>query len=103
LSEFNDRLNAQRLFLSAVNSVGWPVEPLYSLAIGAIERWVSVNELSMADELVQLVKLAGRALSFLANHSQQQITEDYEHRQKTFAELTHRADLAVKKIIEGKS
>lgn len=75
--EFNNRIAAQRSLLRVINSNAWPVEDLFGLSSKAIERWVSVNSIDPKSKLVNLVTEASSKLFFLANKSQEQITDDY--------------------------
>lgn len=76
MSEFNNRIGAQRDVLSIVNSYYWR-EELFGLAGKTIERWIMANQLDSSADLVVLVREAGAKLFFLANKSQEQITSDY--------------------------
>jgi hypothetical protein len=76
LSEFNNRIAAQREALRAVNNRAWS-EELFGLSNGAIGRWISANRIPENDPLVELIRLAAQKLFFLSNKSQEQITEDY--------------------------
>lgn len=76
MTEFNNRIAAQRDILEVVNSQLWR-EELFGLSNGAIERWVSKNNLEKTSRLVELVRLAATKLFFLSNKSQEQITEEY--------------------------
>lgn len=77
MSEFNNRIAAQRDILLGVNCGDWQ-EELYGLSSGAIDRWVITNRLEPASDLVALVRRAADKLFFLSNKSQEQITEDYK-------------------------
>ncbi|RJG22523.1 hypothetical protein [Massilia cavernae] len=76
MSEFNNRISAQRKILYMVNSRAWQ-EELFSLASKAIDRWLIKNQLDSTCRLAVLVREAGAKLFFLANKSQEQVTEDY--------------------------
>ena len=78
MDEFNNRIAAQRQILEVVNRRRIRKEELFSLSIRAIERWISVNRLDPESRLVKLLKAASAKLFFLANRSQEQITEDYK-------------------------
>ena len=75
--EFNDRIAAQRAILRVVNSRPWRCEQLFGLSSKAIDRWVSINRIEPSTQLVKLVKDTSAKLSFLANKSQEQISDDY--------------------------
>jgi hypothetical protein len=72
MSEFINRITAQRDILNILNQSSWQ-EELFGLSSGAIDRWVTVNRLSISSEVVILVKLAAEKLFFLANKSQEQV------------------------------
>jgi len=76
MSEFGDRMRAQRRLLRAVNANAWQ-EELFGLSSQAIDRWADRSGLNPESELVSLLRAASNRLSFLANRSQMQITEDY--------------------------
>lgn len=76
MSEFNNRIAAQRDVLAAVNGQPWR-EELLGLSHGAIERWVRGNQLAENSPLVELIRASAARLFFLANKSQEQVTEEY--------------------------
>ncbi len=78
MSEFNNRVAAQRDILRVVNGRIWR-EELFGLASGAIDRWRNANQLDEGSELLILIRRAADKLFFLANKSQEQITEEYRH------------------------
>lgn len=78
MSEFNNRIIAQRNALKIINGSGLFSEPLLSLTEKAIDRWSGNNGVGNCDSAVLLLKLMSGTLFFLANKSQEQITEDYE-------------------------
>jgi hypothetical protein len=75
--EFNNRIAAQREILRVVNQRPWRAEQLFGLSSKAINRWVAVNQIDQDSRLVSLVKEASEKLFFLANKSQEQISEEY--------------------------
>ena len=77
MNEFNSRITAQRTILKVVNRNHWPKEDLLSLSQKNIDRWVFLNQLDFDSRLVELIKLASEKLFFLANKSQEQISEEY--------------------------
>jgi hypothetical protein len=77
MNEFNNRIEAQRKLLQLVNQGGWKSEELFGLSAKAIERWVVVNRLDPNAKLVQLVRVAAAKMFFLANKSQEQVSEEY--------------------------
>jgi hypothetical protein len=78
MSEFSNRIEAQRHVLQLVNRNKWEKEELFGLSSKAIERWISVNLVDPESRLVQLVKDSAAKLFFLANKSQEQITDEYK-------------------------
>ena len=69
MSEFNNRISAQREILIVVNTGGWR-EELFGLSSGAIDRWININKLEAESALVELIRQAANKLFFLANKSQ---------------------------------
>ena len=78
MSEFNNRINAQRDALKIVNGSGLFIESLLSLTEKAIDRWSKNNKLDAHDPIIALLKSMSGTLFFLANKSQEQVTEDYK-------------------------
>lgn len=87
MSEFNNRMSAQRAILYSVNCVNW-TEELFGLSSGAIDRWTNVNKIESHEKLVELIRNVAEKLFFLSNKSQEQITEDYKGLSTEVAELT---------------
>lgn len=77
MSEFSNRIEAQRQILRIVNRRSWGGEQLFSLSSKAISRWVDINRLDASAQMVCLVTAAAEKLFFLANKSQEQVSEDY--------------------------
>ncbi|MGB8541024.1 MAG: hypothetical protein WCD49_05225 [Candidatus Acidiferrales bacterium] len=78
MSEFNSRIEAQRQILQLVNRKKWEKEELFGLSNHAIDRWISVNRIDPESRLVGLVRSASSKLFFLANKSQEQVSEEYK-------------------------
>lgn len=78
MSEFNNRINAQRDALKIVNGSGLFVESLLSLTEKAIDRWSINNKVDGQDSIIILLKAMSGTLFFLANKSQEQVAEDYK-------------------------
>jgi hypothetical protein len=76
MSEFNNRIGAQRDILLVINNRDQN-EELFGLSAGAIDRWAAANSLRADSHLVQLVRQAATKLFFLSNKSQEQITQEY--------------------------
>lgn len=82
MSEFNNRIIAQRDALKIVNGSELFVEPLLSLTDKAIDRWSRNNKVDAQDSIIILLKSMSGTLFFLANKSQEQVTEDYRELSK---------------------
>ena len=78
MSEFSSRIEVQRKVLRTVNSLESNNESLFGLSEKAILRWVNTNGLDSGSDLVNLIKDISSKLFFLANKSQEQVTEDYK-------------------------
>jgi hypothetical protein len=77
MSEFNNRISAQRSVLKLINGSGLYVEPLLGLAEKAIDRWYRNNGIDNNDLIVIMLKSISGTLFFLANKSQEQVTDEY--------------------------
>ena len=86
MTEFNNRIAAQRDILLAVNSARWR-EELYGMSSGALDRWVRANNVDRQSRMMRLLEDAASKLFFLANKSQEQITEEYRMRSSEVSEL----------------
>ncbi|OQR35346.1 hypothetical protein BWR15_15555 [Pseudomonas sp. T] len=88
MSDFNNRVDAQRNILRVVNKHHWCAEELSGLSSKAIDRWILANQIDTTSRLAELIRLAGRSLFFLANKSQEQITDEYGHHSQKVVGLT---------------
>lgn len=75
--EFNNRISAQRNILRVINRKSWPMEALFGLSSKAIDRWVAVNRIDSNSAIVNMIKDVSAKLFFLANKSQDQVSEQY--------------------------
>lgn len=87
--EFNNRIDAQRVILNLVNRGIWK-EELYGLSSGAIDRWVRVNGIDPDADLARAICESADKLFFLANKSQEQVTDEYRLLSIEVLELTQR-------------
>lgn len=94
--EFNNRIDAQRVILRLVNRKVWK-EELYGLSSGAIDRWVGANGIDPNSDLPREVCESAEKLFFLANKSQEQVTDEYRLLSREVFELTQR----IAKIVES--
>jgi hypothetical protein len=78
MNEFNSRIAAQRNVLQLVNRKNWGKEELFGLSRQAIDRWTAVNRIDPESQLVKLIETASAKLFFLANKSQEQVSEEYK-------------------------
>ena len=95
MNEFNNRIAAQRQILQLVNRKKWEKEELLGLSSKAIERWISVNRVDPESRLVELVKTASAKLFFLANKSQEQISEEYKMISREIADISRTIELEI--------
>lgn len=77
MSEFSNRISAQRSILKLINGSGLYTEPLLGLAEKAIDRWYRNNGVDAHDLIVIMLKSMSGTLFFLANKSQEQVTNEY--------------------------
>jgi hypothetical protein len=87
--EFNNRIDAQRIILNLINRGHWK-EELYGLSSGAIDRWVRANGIDPTADLPRAVYESADKLFFLANKSQEQVTDEYRLLSVEVLELTQR-------------
>ena len=78
MSEFNNRIAAQRKILHVVNGGDSFTEELFGFPRKAIDRWILVNHIDSESRLVNLINEASAKLFFLANKSQEQVSEEYK-------------------------
>ena len=80
-------MGAQRKLLQVVNARPWQ-EDLFGLSSQAIKRWMDTNSVSPSSEVVAVLRAASERLSFLANRSQMQVSEDYRRAARDVQALT---------------
>jgi hypothetical protein len=97
MREFNNRIDAQREILSLVNGHGWK-EELYGLSSGAIDRWSRVNGVDPSSALSRAIYESAGKLFFLANKSQEQVTDEYRLLSAEVYDLTKRIACIVNKV-----
>jgi len=95
MNEFNNRIAAQRQILQIVNRKRWKKEELLGLSNKAIERWISVNHMNPESRLVELIITASAKLFFLANKSQEQISEEYKMISREIADISRTIELEI--------
>ena len=77
MDEFNNRMDAQRSVLEVINRQLDNKEELCGLSKKAIERWIVANQLNSKSEICKILYTISAKLFFLANKSQEQISEEY--------------------------
>ena len=77
MDEFNNRMDAQRNVLKVINRQVDKKEELCGLSKKAIERWIVANQINSQSEVCQILYSISEKLFFLANKSQEQISEEY--------------------------
>jgi hypothetical protein len=99
MNEFNNRVAVQRKVLQLVNRRNWGKEELFGLSSQAIDRWTTVNRIDPDALLVKLIKAASAKLFFLANKSQEQISEEYKIVSSEIASIAESIELETNKTI----
>ncbi len=100
MDEFLNRITAQRRVINIINKHEQFIFPLVGLSAKSIERWKKENLLSDNSQLLQLVYLIASKLFFLANKSQEQITNEYRLLSKTVNELIIYLESDFSKLID---
>lgn len=88
MSEFIDRIEAQRRILRLVNGACNLQEELFGLSSGALDRWARVNGLDETAPLLDLLRQAASKLFLLSNKSQEQVTDEYHNLSDDVIHLT---------------
>lgn len=102
MTEFGDRIRAQREVLRAVNSAIW-TESLFGLSNQALRRWTDRNAIPPAAELVKYLRVASERLGFLANRSQMQVSDEYRQAWQDVEIATNHIEDAVRSFHAVKS
>jgi hypothetical protein len=71
-----------------VNGCGYAHEPLFGLSSAALSRWIGANGIEPTSRIILLLQEVARELSFLANHSQDAIADEYRVHAQALAKLT---------------
>ncbi len=77
MKEFNSRIELQREVIKIINNSSKFQKPIAGISKNAIDRWGIDNNLSLNAEIIKLLYIISDKLFFLANKSQEQITESY--------------------------
>lgn len=95
MNEFNNRIAAQRQILQIVNRKQWEKEELLGLSRKAIERWISVNRIDPESRLNVLLLDSSLKLFFLANKSQEQISDEYKIISREIMDISREIELEI--------
>lgn len=87
MDEFLNRITAQREVIKIINKQNKKGFPLVGLSAKSLERWQIENSILNESELMINLYLISSKLFFLANKSQEQITNEYRLLSKTVKEL----------------
>jgi hypothetical protein len=71
-------MEAQRSVLEVVNKNRIQREELCGLSKKAIERWIHANQIDPTDKMLRILMNISDKLFFLANKSQEQVSEEYK-------------------------
>lgn len=96
LPEFVSRMRAQRSAVKLINSSSVWSEPIFGLSNDSIERFLRNNGGSVSRDLAFAIKETASSLSFLANHSQDQITDAYHSKLEQFNQSFERLKVELK-------
>lgn len=100
MDDFLNRITAQRQVIRIVNQkADYPIH-LTGLSSKALERWKYKNAIPDDSDLLKVIYLIASKLFFLANKSQEQITNDYKLLSKTVQDLISHLDSNIKKYAE---
>lgn len=88
MDEFLNRITAQREVINIINKHNNNNSfPLVGLSSKSLERWKVENSIATDSEIMIHLYLISSKLFFLANKSQEQITNEYKLLSKTVSEL----------------
>lgn len=99
MEEFSNRIDAQRHILQIVNMAMQNKEQLLGLSNKAISRWCTKNEVNTDSDLVVEITKASEKLFFLANKSQEQITNEYKEISSEISNITINISHLVRKKV----
>lgn len=88
MKEFNNRIELQREVIKIVNNSTFENQ-ITGISKKAIERWVMDNNVPVNSKSIKLLYLISSKLFFLANKSQEQITENYRKIKSNISEIVN--------------
>lgn len=102
MNEFNNRIAVQRNVLRLVNSKHWGKEELCGLSKKAIERWISLNRIDPTSHLLSLIRIVSEKLFFLANKSQDQVSEEYNLMSQEIIKITKMIEIELVQYFQNR-
>lgn len=99
MTEFSNRIDAQRSVLKIVNDSVKTNEQLFSLSSKAIQRWGNINKINPNSELISLIIKISDKLFFLANKSQEQISTEYKNISKEISVITQEIRISLQDYV----
>lgn len=96
MDEFLNRITAQREVINIINKQNNNGFPLVGLSSKSLERWQIENSISNDSEIMKHLYIISSKLFFLANKSQEQITNEYKLLSKSVSELIQNLDNNIK-------
>ena len=94
MNEFNNRIELQREVIKIINQKGLDIQ-ITGLSDSAIKRWLSDNKLDKNSELIILLYEISSKLFFLANKSQEQITDSYKNLSVEVSDLVNKLRIKI--------
>jgi len=88
MREFNNRIELQREVIRIVNNGKYEYQ-ITGISKNAIERWIMDNNVQQNSNSIKLLYLISSKLFFLANKSQEQITEKYKQIKSNISEIVN--------------
>ena len=95
MNEFNNRIELQREVIKIINQKKLDSQ-ITGLSDSAIKRWVSDNKLDKDSEQIKLLYEISSKLFFLANKSQEQITDSYKKLSIEVSDLVNRLRMKIR-------
>jgi hypothetical protein len=96
MAEYVDRIHAQRGILESINSISWS-EDLFGLSRSAISRWAERNGIDADSEVLRLLQSASEMLGFMANKSQQSMSDEYRQKSAELKDLTAKLYMEIRR------
>ena len=88
MSEFENRIEAQRKLIKTVNERISHGERLSALTEPSIDRWASANRRVADDRVVKILRNASKEIFAMANHSDDPVCGTYRLSAEELASLT---------------